>query len=257
MRARAALPYDDRVRAHPPKAVFFDMDDTLLDTSGGMDEAWDVTLAAFAPALGFDAAAMRDAIRREATAFWRDEAEMTAWRTRLADARRHVIELALVSLGHDPRGAHDLSERYGHEVFERLRLFDDAIPTLEGLRAEGFRLAILTNGPADMQRAKVERFGLERYVDALVIEGVFGRGKPDREVFEHAMGATGVGSHEAWHVGDNLYADIGGARNAGIHAVWIHRDRLESPEGFVAVPDLVVAHLTDLVDALAPEAPGR
>ncbi len=82
MRARAALPYDDRVRAHPPKAVFFDMDDTLLDTSGGMDEAWDVTLAAFAPALGFDAAAMRDAIRREATAFWRDEAEMTAWRTR-------------------------------------------------------------------------------------------------------------------------------------------------------------------------------
>ena len=138
------------------------MDDTLLDTSGGMDEAWDVTLAAFAPSLGFDAAAMREAIRREATEFWRDEAAMTAWRTRLADARRHVIELALGSLGHDPRGAHDVSERYGHEVFARLRLFDDAIPTLEGLRDEGFRLAILTNGPAEMQRAKVERILLQR-----------------------------------------------------------------------------------------------
>ena len=226
------------------------MDDTLLDTSGGMDEAWDVTLAAFAPSLGFDPAAMREAIRREATAFWQDEAAMTAWRTRLADARRHVIELALGSLGHDPRGAHDVSERYGHEVFARLRLFDDAIPTLEGLRDEGFRLAILTNGPAEMQRAKVERFGLERYVDALVIEGVFGRGKPDREVFEHALGATGVGPHEAWHVGDNLYADIGGAKAAGLHATWIHRDRLELKDESLPVPDRVIGHLAELREAL-------
>ena len=50
-------------------------------------------------------------------------------------AHAEIVALrAARDAGHDPRGAHDLSERYGHEVFERLRLFDDANPTLEGLR---------------------------------------------------------------------------------------------------------------------------
>jgi FMN phosphatase YigB (HAD superfamily) len=51
-------------------------------------------------------------------------------------------------------------------------------------------------------------------------------------------------------VGDNLYADIGGAQAVGIHGVWIHRDRLELHEGAPAVPDRVIGHLADLREAL-------
>jgi putative hydrolase of the HAD superfamily len=239
-----------RYRGSVPRAVFFDMDDTLLDTSGGLEASWEIACKEFAPGLGCDWQFLRQIIRREMMEFWKDESAVAEWRLKLVEARLNSVRRALEVEGFDPGLAPALNARYSAEVSGRIRLFDDAISTLEGLRADGFRLAIITNGPADMQREKVARFGLEPYVDALVIEGVFGHGKPDKEVFEHALSATGVEPEDAWHVGDNLYADIGGAKNAGLHAVWIHRDRLEIKEGLVTPPDRVIGHLGELVEAL-------
>ena len=227
------------------------MDDTLLDTSRGLEEAWELACRDAAPALGCEWTVIREAIRREAREFWRDEAAVGHWRTRLLEARMHVVRLALAAEGLDPAAAETLADRYGEEVTPRIQLFDDAVETLEWVRSQGFRLALITNGPASMQRAKIERFGLEPHFDVLVVEGVFGRGKPDIEVFRHALTETGTRPEEAWHVGDNLYADIGGAQNAGIHAVWIHRDRLELDEQPSAVPDRVIGHLDELRAALA------
>ena len=51
-------------------------------------------------------------------------------------------------------------------------------------------------------------------------------------------------------VGDNLYADVGGAKGAGLHAIWIHRDRLTPREDIPAVPDRVISHLGELQEAL-------
>lgn len=236
-----------------PRAVFFDMDDTLLDTSGGLEEAWELACREFAPELGCDWQQIREGIRREANEFWRDESLVGHWRVRLVEARLHIIELALRAEGLDVALAPLINERYGEEVGSRIRLFDDAIETLEALRGEGYRLALLTNGPTEMQRGKIARFDLEKHFDAVVIEGVFGHGKPNREVFDHALAVTGVEPHEAWHVGDNLYADVGGAKNAGIHAVWIHRDRLELREDMVVPPDRVIGHLKELPPALRGE----
>ena len=84
----------------------------------------------------------------------------------------------------------------------------------------------------------------------MVIEGEFGHGKPSPRIFAHALSAVGLEPHEAWHVGDNLYADIAGARAAGIHAAWIHRDRLKMGESPKAIPDRVIAHLDELRSAL-------
>lgn len=233
-----------------PKAVFFDMDDTLLDTSGGVEAAWETACREVAPELVADWELVRLAIRREAAAFWRDESAVTHWRTRLHEARLHVVELALRAEGFDLGLAPRLSDRYFEEVMARWRLFDDALWTLGTLREAGYKLALLTNGPAEMQLGKIARFGLEPHFDAIVIEGSFGRGKPDKQVFEHALQATGTSPHEAWHVGDNLYADIGGAKNAGLTAVWIHRNRLEMQPEVVVPPDRSIGHLAELVDCL-------
>jgi len=227
------------------------MDDTLLDTSGGLEAAWEASCRAHALALGCDWDQVRQAIRREAMEFWRDEAAVGHWRVRLHEARIHIIEKALAAEGLDATRARQINDRYMDEARQRWRLFDDALVTLESLRTEGYRLALLTNGPADMQREKIARFELERHFDTVVIEGVFGHGKPNREVFEHALAATGTDAGQAWHVGDNLYADIGGAKNAGLHAVWIHRERLEMQEDVVVMPDRVIGHLAELRASLA------
>lgn len=233
-----------------PSAIFFDMDDTLLDTSGGVDEAWGLACAQFAGDLGCDAEALREAIRRESREFWKDEAAVGHWRVRLEEARVECTRRALASGGWDTSRAAALATCYGEAVWERMRLFDDAVHVLEALCAAGHRLALITNGPRELQRRKIARFGLAGYFDAVVIEGEFGAGKPDARVFAHALEVTGVLPGDAWHVGDNLYADIAGAQAAGIHAVWIHRDRLELGPDAHAVPDRVIAHLREMHDHL-------
>ncbi len=234
-----------------PRAIFFDMDDTLLNTSRGVEESWQLVCGEFAPRLSADPLALREAIKKQASDFWKNEAAVEMqWRTRLHDARRHVVELALAAEGLDIAIAEALSMRYWHENRGRMRLFDDAITTLDALRSGGYRLGLITNGPAEMQLDKVARFELGSYFDVIVIEGVFGKGKPSPEVFAHALASTFTDPADAWHVGDNLYADIGGAQSVGIHGVWIHRERLEMGDTPAAVPDRVVAHLDELLAAL-------
>ncbi len=235
----------------PPRAIFFDMDDTLLDTSGRLEESWTIVCDEAAGQLGREPAYLRDLFRREFEEFWRDEAAVEHWRVRLNEARVHVLTLALDRAGLDTGVAQRISDQLEQDRKSRQSLFDDAIETLEWLRDRGFRLALITNGPAAMQRDKLARFPLEPYFDTVVIEGVFGAGKPDPRVFHHALAVTGAEPHEAWHVGDNLYADIGGAQKVGVHGVWIHRDRLELRDDHPTRPDRVIGHLQELREALA------
>jgi putative hydrolase of the HAD superfamily len=229
-----------------PLAVFFDMDDTLLDTSGALEESWEEACREYASRLGCEWTALRAAIRRAASEFWKDESLMAAWRVNLAGARTEVVRLALTAEGLDCVHAQGLADHYATTQRGRMRLFEDSIATLEALRAGGMRLGLLTNGPAELQQWKIQQFGIAPYFDIIVIEGAFGMGKPERAVFEHALAVTGATPAQAWHIGDNLYADIGGAQGAGIHAVWIHRDRLELGEDAKAIPDRVIGHLHEI-----------
>lgn len=233
-----------------PRAVFFDLDDTLLDGHSAMEAAWAVVCADFGPRLGVEPGTLREVIRREGTAFWKDEGAVGHWRVRLQEARTHVIGLALRAEGLDTSLAEPLSLAYGAEHRAHLRPFDDAFETLEAVRAAGLRTALLTNGPRDMQRDKIERFDVARHMDAIVIEGEFGKGKPSPEVFVHALTEVGVEAAAAWMVGDNLYADVGGAKAVGLHAIWIHRERLTPREDIPAVPDRAIARLAELREAL-------
>ena len=236
-----------------PSAIFFDMDDTLLDTSGGVEESWKLTCEAFAAELGCDAEELHKAIRAQMMSFWQDEAAVEPWRTRLHEARAHNIELALASKQLDISRAKHIGERYWEEQSGRFKLFEDSIATLDRLRSEGFRIGLITNGPQEMQRYKIGRFDLERHFDVIVIEGEFGRGKPHADVFRHAMATVGSKPDDSWHIGDNLYADIGGAQGAGLHAAWIHRDRMELKEDSAHIPDRVFGHLPELLTALELE----
>lgn len=226
------------------------MDDTLLDTSGGVEESWRLTCESFAGELGCEWDDLHRAIRAQMMSFWKDEAAVEHWRTRLHEARAHNVELALTAKQLDISRAKLIADRYWDEQRSRFKLFGDAVATLDLLRTEGFRIGLITNGPQEMQREKIARFELEKHFDVIVIEGEFGHGKPHPEVFRHAMQTVGSKPEASWHVGDNLYADIGGAQSAGIHAAWIHRDRLELKDDAPCTPDRVIAHLPELLEAL-------
>jgi putative hydrolase of the HAD superfamily len=233
-----------------PSAIFFDMDDTLLDSSGAGDAAWTAVVADYCPRLGVAPETLRDAIRTQARVFWEDEAKVGHWRLDLVGARAIVARNALESLGLPHDHATAIAADYASAASERYQLFDDALETLEWLRAEGYRLGLITNGHREPQRQKIARFALEPYFDVVIVEGEFGAGKPEAAVFRHALQVTGAGPEHAWHIGDNLYADIGGAQAVGIHGVWIHRDRIELRDAH-PTPDRVIGHLAELRAVLA------
>lgn len=226
------------------------MDDTLLDGVTAMNAAWDTVCAEVAPGCQCEPGQLRDAIRREGAKFWADEAAVGHWRLDLDGARAIVIRNALEAEGFDSSRAVELSAEYARLHRENLQTFSDALPTLEALRSAGLKLGLLTNGPRALQRDKIDRFDIERYFDVILIEGEFGHGKPRPEVFNHALRTVGVTPGQAWHIGDNLYADIAGAQSVGIQAAWIHRSRLQLKESNHTVPDRMVADLSEFTKGL-------
>ena len=234
----------------PPKAILFDLDDTLLDMWTAMQRSWEEICADVAPGLGCDAGALRETIRRESALFWADEEAVGEYRVKPLESRTIVVRLSLLSMGLDDSDAEEIAGRSLRGYLERVAPFDDAIETLESLRSQGYRLGMVTNGSSDTQREKIGRWQLEPYFDEIVIESEFGRGKPDPGVFRQALAGTRAAPDEAWMVGDNLYADIGGAQGVGVHSVWIHRERLEFPDDPPAHPHRRIGHFDELHAAL-------
>ena len=123
-----------------------------------------------------------------------------------------------------------------------------ATETLRYLQSRGTRLALLTNGTKEFQRAKIDRFGLDTLFDCIVIEGEFGTGKPDQRGFSHALKTLDTLPSDAWMVGDNLHADIAGAQALNIYSIWVDWRASGLPAGSTVTPDYVIHSIAQLQD---------
>lgn len=120
--------------------------------------------------------------------------------------------------------------------------FPEVIATLHWLRERGLRLGIITNGSAEMQQLKIERLGLASLMDTVLISEREGLRKPDAAIFERALNLLAVDAASVWFVGDHPDADVRGASEAGLTAVW-RRSRGEARHA---------AHTIDTLDELIP-----
>jgi putative hydrolase of the HAD superfamily len=82
---------------------------------------------------------------------------------------------------------------------------------------------LITNGPADVQREKLDLLGLRAHVDFALISGELGIAKPEPEIFREGLRLAGVRAEQALFVGDSPEFDIAGARASGIRSVWVNR----------------------------------
>ncbi len=98
-------------------------------------------------------------------------------------------------------------------------LFPNAIETLKNLKSLGFTLHIITNGFQEVQFVKLENSGLKEYFDSIVCSEFIGKNKPDPAIFHHAFELANCKPKDSLMIGDDYYADITGALNAGIHAI--------------------------------------
>jgi putative hydrolase of the HAD superfamily len=129
-----------------------------------------------------------------------------------------------------------------------MSLFEGAHETLDALKKAGIRLALVTNGAAADQRAKVARFDLARRFDHIQIEGEHGFGKPEERAYRHAMEALKVEPHETWMVGDNLEWEVAAPQRLGIFSIWHDHIGDGLPHDSPVQPDRIITRLSELLD---------
>lgn len=240
-----------------PKAVLFDLDDTLIRAYAQPEEAWTRLLHVFAAHLdAHDSEAInqvRVAIMEEARAFWNDRAAAAKWRLDIPAARRLSVRRGLARLGRDDEALADrIADAFTELRRSEYRLYPDAHATVDALRAAGVRLALVTNGAGETQRAKIERFELGHRFDHIQIEGEFGQGKPELAVYRHALERLGAAPEEAWMVGDNYEWEVVAPQALGMCGIWYDPFDAGVPaayrQGATARPTRIIRRLAELVE---------
>lgn len=212
-----------------------DLDDTLLDTDAAAEarlEAAARRAADFLPRL--DARLARDAVQAG---------------LRADPITQGRVGALAAALGLDPRSEAGVAIRraYNDALIDLLAWMEGAEAILARLR-ERYRLAIVTNGPSDLQWPKLRKFGLQDLVDYVVVSGDQGIHKPDPAIFSHLLALATAEASAAAHVGDSIHTDIAGARAAGLTAIW-YPPRLRTPDDpGDHTPDAIIERLDDLLE---------
>ena len=205
-----------------PKTLCFDLDNTLWDDDASLQACvMRVCGGLVAHLKPFDAFTLaRDYIRRSDD-YWltkRWDVEL------LPDARLQLWTETLAAYGCDDPGvvlqARDAYTTYRHE---HAVCYEDTQEVIARLHSR-YRLAAITNGHGEVQRARLRVAGLEAFFAAVVSATDIDLVKPNAAMFLCLLAMVGASPRETWHIGDSLTADVQGARNAGLDAaVWLNR----------------------------------
>jgi putative hydrolase of the HAD superfamily len=228
-----------------PTHIIFDLDDTILDYSGPAERVWMELYPIYARQTGVPVEMLQRAVEASRRWYWSDRDRFREGRLNIERARRSIVRSGFKKLGLNAESlADEMADSFSREREQGIRPFDGAVDALEILLAGGAAMVLLTNGEARLQRAKIERFGLERFFQAVFIESETGVGKPDPQAHRAALAALGAEPERVWMVGDDLEFDVRPAKALGMRAAWI-RKPAETQDG---PADVTLPSIRILVD---------
>lgn len=125
---------------------------------------------------------------------------------------------------------HAVSEEYIRLLPQNNHLFEGAIEILEYLKPK-YSLHIITNGPDEVQERKLKNANIGHYFDTITNSELAGCKKPHAGIFEYALRAANVDRAVSVMIGDCIEADVQGALDCGLDAIFFNEHRCEiSPE---------------------------
>lgn len=137
-------------------------------------------------------------------------------------ATRFTDTLKRFQLDHPELGT-ELEVEYIKRSPHKTHLFPNAIEVLGNL-SEKYEMHIITNGFSEVQGIKMEKSGLNPFFKSVISSELVGVNKPDPKIFLHALRASEAKRNESVMIGDNLDADIRGARRVGMHQIFFNPD---------------------------------
>jgi putative hydrolase of the HAD superfamily len=253
------------------KAVLFDLDNTLVPEMANYELAFASACRDAARRYSFDLETFRAAVFRSADELWRrsetfefcstlgigsptsllsdfpgdrpEFARLRDWAPRYRERCWTGALRAVVNAGYVVGLAAELDEAFRTHLRSHCPPYEDVLRTLQRVSGS-YALAVLTNGPGDVQRAKLHASGLDSFFPVTVASGDIGFGKPDPRIFTTALERLGVRVEEAIAIGDSLERDVGGAHDAGLRCIWLNPDRHARSE--TVNPDHTIQSLDEL-----------
>jgi putative hydrolase of the HAD superfamily len=235
----------------PTKAVLFDMFDTLMMVrrnhdlyspslmrtykflnKNGIDVSFDVFEKAYFKA--------RDELYAKADA----NLEEPHFNVRISET--------LKNLGYNYGASSPLVSEATSEFCDEFMTFVNLEPATEKvLRTLNgkYKLGVISNfAIPECVHKLLKTHGLDELLDTVVVSAAVNKRKPSPEIFLDTLKTLGVSADETVFVGDTLDADIDGAKNVGVKAIYIQR-RIENADEH-AKPDITIKSLEELLSAL-------
>ncbi|MGE5473911.1 MAG: HAD family hydrolase [Ignavibacteriales bacterium] len=233
-----------------PIAIFFDLDDTIISYDGASELAWQKACNFFTTTQNccFDSDMLLNTIKQVRKWYWGDVERHRIGRMDIIQARRDIVKMALGNLDYlDEESAIEMADEYSKLQNELISLFPNSIETLNMLKENGIRMALITNGSKAKQREKINRFCLSNYFEICFIEEEIGFGKPDIRVFQLALSKMELEAEDVWMVGDNLMWDIQAPQKLGIYSIWNDYKKEGLPTDSIIVPDRIIHSISELL----------
>lgn len=235
------------------KAIFIDIDDTLLDYVPCCREAFDVALEGLT-AIGGPAAKRSytppDGLSVEDGLF---QLFFDISGRLFSEAKRGLHTIAEVMdlypaefcerAGYPSEAVEPFTHGFRKAWGTTHTLVPEAKETLETLRSKGYRLFAASNSFGHLQRSRLEHAGILHYFEDTYISMDIGYDKPDVRFYEEALRRCGLQPQDVLMVGDSMTTDIVGAQQAGLDTCWFNKYNEQRQE---ALPTYVIRHLAEL-----------
>ena len=205
------------------KAVFLDIDGTLLDFEACVEESMRLGLIE----RGIDyKPEMLDTFHRINNGLWRDLEQGKLTFEKLLEIRWATV---FTELGIDLDGPE-------FEKYFRARLHESAIPmagayeVLDYLKSK-YRLFAASNGPHEQQVERLRKADMLKYFEEVFTSGKIGAEKPSSEFFTYCFDkVTDIKPEESVMLGDSLTSDMNGGNAFGMKTVWLNPNGKEKPD---------------------------
>jgi putative hydrolase of the HAD superfamily len=215
--------------------VFFDLDHTLWDFDKNSEMAFGAIFEQHHPEI-----AIADFIEKYAPI------NQACWKLYQYDKITHEelrykrLKDSFDALNYNISDAaiHQMAEDYITLLPENNHLFDGAIEILEYLNCK-YQLHIITNGFANVQYKKIANSKIESYFKTITNSEMAGVKKPNPIIFQHALDLAQAQKANSIMIGDCLEADVQGAINFGIDALFFNPYKENPPEGIIDINHLL------------------
>ena len=216
-------------------AVFFDIDDTLYDTSGFAKLARKAALNSMIDAglpmePGEAYKLLREIIDEKGSNY--DKHFNVLTKRVFGEEKPLLIALGMIT--------------YHNVKFALLRLFPNTISSLIYLKGKGYTLGVISNGITIKQWEKLIRLDLHHFFEEVVTSQEAGVEKPNEKIFQLALDRMGCEAERSVMIGNKFNEDIMGALNVGMSAILVNSELTDSEREYLKGKNLNVEVIRDL-----------